>query len=94
MAEDDIGFLEAATGPKLKTLKKNKRSLTDEERAECKKLGIVWHSGPNGEAQCAARKAVVKGKTWWWVGTHRAWSGAEPTLKALKKHWAFIKSTS
>jgi hypothetical protein len=79
--------------PNQATLKKNKRPLTDEERAEVMKAGAVWHMGSNGKPSPAVWKAVVKGKTWYACNTHRAIQ-IKPTLKGAIKAFEFIKTTS
>lgn len=86
---------EAAKGPKVDTLKKNAVKLTDEERSEVMSRKATWHHGPNGEETPAVRKAEIGDKTWYWCGTHRAWSGAKPTLKgAINAYHKFVKSTA
>ena len=76
-------------------LKKNKKPLTDEERAECMKKKAVWHHGPNGEPTSAVWKSVNKnGDTTYITNTHRAYNTA-PTLKgAIHKYHSFIKGTA
>ena len=79
--------------PNQKTLKKNKKPLTDEERAEVMKRGAVWHHGPNGEESPAVWKSVVDGKSWYCCNTHRAIQ-IKPTLKGAIKAFDFIKTTA
>jgi len=91
-----MGFLnriEAAKGPAMVTLKKNKVKLTDDERNEVMKAKAVWHHGPKGEATPAVWKSVVKGQTWYVTNTHRAYQ-AKKTLKAAIKAFDFIKTTA
>lgn len=83
----------AGSTPKIETLKKNKKKLTDEERDQVMKAGAVWHHGPNGEETPAVQKAVVDGKEWFWCATHRA-GEVKPTLKGAIKAFEFIKTTS
>lgn len=80
-------------GPQIKILKKNKVSLTLEEREEVMKNKAVWHHGPNGEETPAIQKAVVNGKTWYWCATHRA-GQVRSTLKGAIKSFDFVKTTS
>ena len=79
--------------PKIETLKKNKKKLTDEERDEVMKAGAVWHHGPDGEETPAVWKATVDGKDWYCCNTHRA-GEVKPTLKGAIKAFEFIKTTS
>jgi hypothetical protein len=79
--------------PEMKTLKANKIKLSDEERAAVMKAKAVWHHGPNGEETPAVQKANVKGKDWFWCGTHRAYQ-CKPTLKGAIKAFEFIKTTA
>jgi hypothetical protein len=80
--------------PEMKTLKKNKKPLTPEERKIVMNSKAVWHHGSNGEATPAVWKATIKGKTWYVTNTHRAYQ-AKPTLKgAINAYHKFIKSTA
>jgi hypothetical protein len=79
--------------PEIATLKKSARPLDPEERAQVMKAGAVWHHGPSGQATPAVRKAIVKGKTWYWCATHRA-GRVKPTLKGAIKAFDFVKTTS
>jgi hypothetical protein len=79
--------------PEIETLKKNQRSLDPDERVQVMKAGAVWHHGPDGEASPAVKKAVVKGKTWYWCNTHRA-GQVRPTLKGAIRAFDFVKTTS
>src|SRR5208282_3301659 len=80
--------------PEIKTLKKNKIKLTDEERDQAMKAGAVWHRGSDkGKASCGIQKANIKGKDWYWCATHRAYQ-VKPTLKGAIKAFEFIKTTS
>lgn len=79
--------------PDQKKLKKNRKPLSDEERAEVMKRGAVWHHGPNGEETPAVWKSVVNGKTWYCCNTHRAIQ-IKPTLKGAIKAFEFIKTTA
>jgi len=83
----------ASKGPKMETLKKNRRTLTDEERKEVMSRGATWNFGPNGEPSPAVWKAVVDGKTWYVCNTHRAFQ-CKPTLKGAIKAFDFIETTS
>jgi len=81
-------------GYEFKTLKDNKKPLTDEERDEVMKAKATWHHGPNGEETPAVSKAIVRGETVYFTYTHRAFQSA-PTLKgAIKAYHDFIKETA
>jgi len=78
-----------AAGPEMATLKKNKVTLSKDEREEVKKLKAEW-----SDKRSAIFKAVIKGKTWYVTHTHRAYQCA-PTIKgAAKKFHDFIKETA
>lgn len=80
--------------PEMKTLKKNKKPLTDKEKELVMSNDAVWHHGPNGQKTPAVWKSVVNGKTWYVTNTHRAYQ-AKPTLKgAISIYHKFIKSTA
>lgn len=79
--------------PEMKSLKKNKVKMSDEERDQAMRAGAVWHHGPAGEETCGIQKATIKGKDWYWCATHRAYQ-AKPTLKGAIKAFEFIKTTS
>jgi len=83
----------ASNGPKMETLKKNKKPLTEEERKEVMDKGAVWHHGPNGEETPAIWKAEINGKTWFVCNTHRAYQ-CKPTLKGAINAYDFIETTA
>ncbi len=83
----------SSKGPKMGTLKKNKKALSDEERKEVMDRGATWHHGPNGEETPAVWKAEVDGKMWYVCNTHRAYA-CKPTLKGAIKEYDFIETTS
>ena len=79
----------------FEALKKNKKPLTDEERAECLKKKAVWHHGRNGAASSAVWKSVNKnGKTTYVTNTHRAYNIATTLKGAIGKYHSFIKGTA
>lgn len=88
-------FTEFLVESKFDNLKKNKKPLTDEERAEVMKAKAVWHHGLNGEATPAVWKSVDKnGKTTYITNTHRVYNTA-PTLKgAIHKYHTVVKQTA
>ena len=83
----------SSKGPKMDTLKKNRKSLTEEERKEVMSRGAVWHHGPNGEETPAVWKAEVDGKMWYVCNTHRAYQ-CKPTLKGAINSYDFIETTA
>ncbi len=80
-------------GPNMKTLKKNKKPLTEEERKKVINKGAVWHHGPNGEETPAIWKSVVNGKEWFICNTHRAYQ-CKSTLESAIKSYDFIETTA
>ena len=79
----------------FKSLQKNKKPLTDEERQECFKCKAVWHHSPNGgETPAVWKSEDKKGDMTYVTHTHRAFNTA-PTLKgAIDRYHKFIKGTS
>lgn len=72
-------------------LKKYKRLLTDEERAEVEKAKAVWNNGDLAVWKSVCPKTT---KTTYVSHTHRAYDTA-PTLKgAIRKFHTFIKGTA
>lgn len=87
-----FGIREA--GPRMNTLKKNRRSLTDEERAMVMKRGAVWHhDGDTGKPTPAVWKSVINGKTYYVCNTHRA-AAIKNSLKAAIRAFDHIKTTA
>ncbi len=80
----------ASKGPNMKTLEKNKVSLTEEERKEVIDRGATW--GQDDDIP-AVWKAEVDGKMWYVCNTHRAYQ-CKPTLKGGIKAFDFIETTS
>lgn len=74
--------------PKMKALKKGRRSLSAEERKEVIRRGACWDDG-----RPAVWKSTVNGKTYYVCNTHRA-AAVKPTLKGAIKGFTFIKTTS
>lgn len=81
-------------GPRMNTLKKNRRSLTDEERALVMKRKAVWHhDGDSGKPTPAVWKSVIGDKVYYVCNTHRA-AAVKTSLKAAIRAFDFIKTTS
>ena len=80
-----------------KSLEKNKKPLTDDERQECLSKKAVWnnHPDPSKNPVPAVWKSVNKdGKATYVTATHRAYNTA-PTLKgAINRYHTFIKGTA
>lgn len=75
-------------GPNMDTLKKNRTTLSEEERKEIVDKGAVWEDNDP-----AVWKAVVDGKDWYVCNTHRAFQ-CKSTLKGAIKAFDFIETTS
>ena len=76
-------------------LKKNRKQLTDEERAECLAKKAVWHNGPGGKETAAVWKSVNKnGKTTYVTNTHRAYKTANTLGTAIDAFHDVIKDTA
>jgi len=80
--------------PMIDTLKKNKKNLTDEERATVMKAKAIWHHGPNGEPSPAVWKSEVDGETWFVTNTHRAFQATKTLDSAIKAFHDVIKKTA
>jgi hypothetical protein len=70
--------------PEIKTMKKHRRTLTPEEKAA--------FDGAGNDRSATAMKAVINGKTWYGVWTHRC-GKVFPTLKAAVSAYPGIAST-
>lgn len=80
--------------PEMKTLKNNKKPLTDEERQKVMDADAVWHMGKDGGPSPAVWKAVVNGKTWYVTNTHRVYQ-CKPTLKgAIRAYHTVVKQSA
>jgi len=79
--------------PDMDVLKKNRKSLSKEERKEVMSRGAVWHHGPKGEETPAVWKSIVNGKEWFVCNTHRAYQ-CKPTLKGAINSYDFIETTA
>ena len=82
------------SGPDFKTLKKNKVSLSKEEREEVIKSKATWNHGPKGQPSPAVWKSEVKGKTWYVTHTHRAFNVTSTLKGTIKRYHDFIKGTA
>ncbi len=74
--------------PELDVLKKNRKTLTDDERTTVVSGGAVWDDNKPG-----VWKSEVNGKVWYVCNTHRAYQ-CKPTIKGAIKAFEFIKTTS
>ena len=79
----------------MEQLKKNKKQLTDDERAECLAKKAVWHNGPGGKETSAVWKSVNNnGKATYVTNTHRAYKTASSLGTAIKAFHDVIKDTA
>jgi hypothetical protein len=80
--------------PKMDVLKKNRISLTPEERDLVMKEKAVWHHGPKGQESPAVWKSKIKDQTWYVTNTHRAYQAKKTLKAAINSYHNFIKSTA
>lgn len=86
----NLKFLKKASKePDIKTLKKNKKSLSEEEREIVKKKGGEWNDGSS-----AIIKSEVNGNIWYTTYTHRAYQTFKSLDAAINGFNNFIKSTA
>lgn len=79
----------------LETLKKNKVSLTDEERKIVMDKKAVWHHGQNGKASPAVWKSEnSKGNTKFVTNTHRAYQVRDTLKGAINAYHNGIKQSA
>lgn len=100
MKEEDTKFVQDLVeqllmeSPEMKTLKKNKKPLTNEERKIVMDAKAIWHMGKDGGPSPAVWKAIVNGKTWYVTNTHRCYQ-CKPTLKgAIRAYHNGVKQSA
>lgn len=83
-------------GKDLPSLKKNKKPLTPDERAECFDKKAVWHFSHLDSPCPAVWKSVnpKTGDTTFVTNTHRAYNTASTLKGAIGRFHKFIKSTA
>lgn len=82
------------SGPQLSTLKDHQVKLTDDERSKVMAAKAVWHHGPGGESSPAIKKAVVRGKTYYFSNTHRCYQIATTLKKAISDFFKTVEPSS
>jgi hypothetical protein len=82
------------SGPQFKTLKVNQSKLSDAERVKVMSAKAVWNFGSDGKSSPAIKKAVVKGKTYYWSNTHRCYQCSTTLDQAIKQFFDAVKPSS
>ncbi len=82
------------SGPQFKTLKDAQVKLTDDERQKVMAAKAVWHKGHDGAESPAIKKAVIRGKTYYFSNTHRCFMVAKTIKKAVKDYFETVKPSS
>jgi hypothetical protein len=82
------------SGPQFDILEKGKINLTDDERERVMIAKAVWHFGSNGKPSPAIKKAIVRGKTYYYCNTHRCYQSAKTLDGAIKKFFDVVEPSS
>lgn len=82
------------SGPQFETLKANQSKLSDAERVKVMNAKAVWHFGSGGKPSPAIKKAIVKGKTYYWSNTHRCYQCSTTLDSAIKQFFDVVKPSS
>ena len=82
------------SGPHFDTLEKSKVKLTDSEREQTIKAKAIWHHGPAGKPSPAIKKAVIRGRTYYYCNTHRCYQSAPTIAGAIKKFFDVVEPSS
>jgi hypothetical protein len=82
------------SGPQFDTLEKSKVNLTDGERDRVMKAKAVWHFGSNGKPSPAIKKAIIRGKIYYYCNTHRCYQSAKTLSGAIKKFFDIVEPSS
>lgn len=82
------------SGPHFDTLEKSKVELTDTEREQVMKAKAVWHFSPAGKPSPAIKKAIVRGKTYYYCNTHRCYQSAKTLAGAIDKFFDVVEPSS
>lgn len=80
--------------PEIKTLKKHRVTLTDEERKTVMDADAVWHLGKDGNASPAVWKSIINGKTWYVTNTHRLYQCKASLKGAITAYHKVVKQTA
>jgi len=82
------------SGPEFATLKKYQTKLSDKEREKVMKAKAVWHFGKDGAPSPAIKKAIVRGKTYFFSNTHRCFQCATTLKVAIKQFFDTVEPSS
>jgi YHS domain-containing protein len=88
-----LSFL-SESGPEFATLKKHIVKLSDNEREKIMKAKAVWHFGKDGASSPAIKKAVVRGKTYFFSNTHRCFQCTTTLKAAIKQFFETVEPSS
>jgi hypothetical protein len=82
------------SGPQFDTLEKSKVELTDAERERVMTAKAVWHFGSDGKPSPAIKKAIIRGKIYYYCNTHRCYQSAKTLSGAIKKFFDVVEPSS
>ncbi len=82
------------SGPKFKSLEDNTVPLSDEERKKVMKAKATFTFSHIKKPTAAVKKAVIRGKTYYYSATHRCFQSATTLEKAIEDFHKIVKPSS